>query len=80
MTTLPRGRQPLLTVRDEFEIWQNREAGISVKDCAALAGVSIATVMRAMARLRKKFRRIEKLPNERRARSYLTRRENHNQL
>jgi hypothetical protein len=45
MNTLPRGRQPLLTARDEYEIWQNREAGISIKDCAALAGVSIATVM-----------------------------------
>ena len=76
MNALPRGRQPLLTIRDKFEVWQNREAGMSVKDCAALAGVSVATVLRTMAELRKKFQRTEKLPNERRARSYLTRREN----
>ena len=74
MSALPRGRQPLLTTRDKFEIWQNREAGVSVKDCAALAGVSEATVMRAMSELRKKFKRFEKLPNERRARSHLTNR------
>lgn len=72
---LKRGRPALLTVRDEFEIWQNREAGIPVKDCASLAGVSVATTLRALAKLRKKFGRPEKLPNGRRARSYLTRRE-----
>lgn len=73
---LKRGRPPTLTIRDEFEIWQNREAGIPVKDCAALASVSVATVLRVMAKLRRKFGRTEKLPNGRRARSYLTRREN----
>jgi hypothetical protein len=74
---LKRGRPPTLTARDEFEIWQNREAGVPVKDCAAYASVSVATVLRVMAKLRRKLGRTEKLPNERRARSYLTRRENH---
>ena len=74
--SLKRGRPPALTIRDQFEIWQNREAGISVKDCAKLANISPATVLRVMATLRRKFQRTEKLPNERRARSYLQRREN----
>lgn len=66
-----RGRVSALSARDEFEIWQNREAGVSVKDCAALAGVSEATVLRVMAKLRLKLGRMEKLPNGRRARSHL---------
>jgi hypothetical protein len=72
---LKRGRPRALTVRDEFEIWQNREAGIPIKDCAALANVSVATVLRVMANLRRRFGRTEKLPNARLARSYLTRRD-----
>lgn len=73
---LRRGRPPALTTRDEFEIWQNREAGVPVKDCAKYFNVSPATVLRVMAKLRKKLGRVEKLPNGQRARSYLTRREN----
>lgn len=72
---LKRGRPRALTVRDEFEIWQNREAGIPVKDCAALANVSVATALRVMAKLREKLGRMEKLPNVRLARAYLTRRD-----
>jgi hypothetical protein len=69
------GPAPRLTTRDEFELWQSREAGVSVKDCAAYFNVSVATVLRILAKLRKKFGRMEKLPNGRRARAHLTRRE-----
>lgn len=68
------GPQPTLSARDKFEIRQFREAGVSVKDCAAYKNVSVATCLRALAELRAKLGP-EKLPNERRARSYLTRRE-----
>lgn len=70
---LPRGPQPLLTARDKFELRQLREAGVSVKDAAAYKNVSVATAMRALAELRRKLGP-EKLPNEARARSYLTNR------
>lgn len=68
------GPQPALTARDKFELRQFREAGVSVKDCAAYKGISVATCLRALAELRSKLGP-EKLPNERRARSHLTRRE-----
>lgn len=68
------GPQPSLTAVDKFQIRQFREAGVSVKDCAAYAGVSVATCLRALAELRAKLGP-EKLPNGRRARSHLTRRE-----
>lgn len=71
---LKRGPAPTLTARDKFEIRQLRESGVSIKDAASYKGVSIATAMRALAELRAKLGP-EKLPNERRARSYLTRRE-----
>lgn len=76
MSEAHRGRVSALSARDEFEIWQNREAGVSVKDCAALAGVSEATVLRVMAKLRQKLGRTEKLPNGQRARSHLRGRAN----
>jgi transposase len=69
------GPHPRLTTREEFELWQSREAGVSVKDCASYFNVSVATVLRILAKLRKRFGRMEKLPNGRRARAYLTRRE-----
>jgi len=68
------GPQPSLKAVDKFQIRQFREAGVSVKDCAAYAGVSVATCLRALAELRAKLGP-EKLPNGRRARSHLTRRE-----
>lgn len=64
-----RGRPRKLTTRDEFEIWQSREAGISVKDTAKYFQISVATCLRTLAKLRQKFGRVEKLPNGRRARS-----------
>jgi len=70
---LRHGPAPLLTVRDKFELRQLREAGVSVKDAAAYKGVSVATAMRALAELRAKLGP-EKLPNEQRARAYLTHR------
>ena len=63
-----------LTTRDEFEMRLMRESGVTVKDCAAYFGVSMATAFKALARLRKKLGP-EKLPNGRRARSHLTHRE-----
>lgn len=68
------GRPPKLTPLQEFEIRQYREAGATIKQCAGLYEISIATVYRVLAKQRKKFG-IEKLPNGQRARSYLTRRE-----
>ena len=68
------GPAQALTPRDKFELRQFREAGVSVKDCAAYKGVSVATCLRALAELRAKLGP-EKLPNGRRARSHLTRRE-----
>jgi hypothetical protein len=68
------GPQPALTTRDKFELRQFREAGVSVKDCAAYKDISVATCLRALAELRSKLGP-EKLPNKRRARSHLTRRE-----
>jgi hypothetical protein len=68
------GPQPSLTPRDKFELRQFREAGVSVKDCAKYKNISVATCLRALAELRAKLGP-EKLPNGRRARSHLTRRE-----
>lgn len=68
------GPHPTLTPRDKFELRQFREAGVSVRDCAAYKGISVATCLRALAELRAKLGP-EKLPNGRRARSHLTRRE-----
>jgi len=74
--TLKRGRPRKLTTREEFELWQSREAGVSVKDTAAYFHISVATCLRVLAKLRRKFGRVEKLPNGQRARSYLRRIEN----
>lgn len=68
------GPQPTLSARDKFELRQFRESGVSIKECAAYKGVSVATCLRALAELRAKLGP-EKLPNGRLARSYLTRRE-----
>jgi hypothetical protein len=68
------GPHPTLSPLDKFELRQFREAGVSVKDCAAYKNISVATCLRALAELRAKLGP-EKLPNGRRARSYLTRRE-----
>jgi hypothetical protein len=73
---LKRGRPRKLTTREEFEVWQSREAGVSVKDTAAYFQISVATCLRVLAKLRRKFGRVEKLPNGQRARSYLRRIEN----
>lgn len=73
---LRRGRPAALKTIDKFEVWQQREAGVSIRDCAAFHNVSQATIKRVMAELRKRLGRIEKLPNEQRARSYLGRIEN----
>jgi Helix-turn-helix domain of resolvase len=70
---MPKGRPPALQPKDKFEIWQQREAGISVKDCASYHNVSRATVLRVLAEMRLRFGRFEKLPNGRRARSHLRR-------
>lgn len=65
------GPSPTLSTRDEFEMRMMREAGVTVRDCAAYFSVSMATAFKALARLRKRLGP-EKLPNKRRARSYLT--------
>lgn len=73
MSDVRHGPAPLLTVRDKFELRQLREAGATVKQAAAYKGVSVATAMRALAEMREKLGP-EKLPNEQRARAYLTHR------
>jgi Fic family protein len=68
-----RGRRELLPERrDKFEVRLNREAGLTVEECAKLAGISRATCLRYLAELREVLGP-EKLPNGRRARSYLRR-------
>ncbi len=76
---MKRGRPRKLSTRDEFEIWQSREAGVSVKDTAAYFDISVATCLRTLAKLRQKFGRFEKLPNGRRARSQVRHLEIHTQ-
>ncbi len=69
---MKRGPQPKLRPVDIYEMRINREAGIPINDCAKMAGVSRATALKYLAELRRKLGP-EKLPNERRARSYLGR-------
>lgn len=69
---LRRGKKALMRPVDAYEARLNRESGIPVKICAQMAGVSRATLLRELAKLRKKLGP-EKLPNERRARSHLGR-------
>jgi predicted DNA-binding protein (UPF0251 family) len=76
MNTLTRfGRPILLTPREEFEIRQLRESGVSIRDCASYMNVSQTTVYRVLRKLRKKLG-AEKLPRGQSARSHLTRRDN----
>ena len=75
---MSRGRPPALQAKDKFEIWQQREAGISIRDCAAYHQVSRSTILRVLAEMRARFGRFEKLPNGQRARAFLTHRENPN--
>lgn len=65
------GRPLLLTPLQEFEIRQFREAGVSVRDCAAYFNISKATVFRVLAKQRKRLGP-EKLPRGLSARSHLT--------
>jgi hypothetical protein len=69
---MKRGPKEKLEARDKFELRQLREAGVSVIDACNYKGCSRSTGLRALAELRKKLGP-EKLPNGRRARSYLGR-------
>jgi DeoR/GlpR family transcriptional regulator of sugar metabolism len=42
----------VLERKDEFELRLMREAGVSIKDCAAYMDISKATVYRTLAKLR----------------------------
>lgn len=64
------GPQPVLTARDKFELRANVEAGVTIKAAAAMAGISVATAMRALADLRKKLGP-ERRQNASRARAHL---------
>ncbi len=66
------GRPLLLTPREEFEIRQMREAGVTIKDCCGYFNISEATVYRVLSKLRRKLGP-EKLPRGQTARSHLTR-------
>lgn len=61
----PRRQAGPLKPVEKFEMRQFREAGMSVKQCAAYFGVSVATAMRALAEMVEKFGP-EKLPRNRR--------------
>ena len=70
-----KGRPSILRPVEKFELRQLREAGVSVIEACKYVGCSRATGLRALAELRRKLGP-EKLPNGRRARSYLGRLEN----
>lgn len=65
-----RGRPRSLSRQEAVELRRYREAGVSVRHCAAMYEVSEATVMRALAELRQVMGP-EKIPNRRRARWHL---------
>lgn len=67
---LRHGPAPRLTTRDKFELRANVEAGVTIKVAAAMAGVSVATAMRALAEMRKKLGP-ERRKYEKRARAHL---------
>lgn len=46
------GRPKVLERKEEFEIRLMREAGVSIKDCAAYFDISEATVYRVLSQLR----------------------------
>jgi IS30 family transposase len=48
-------RKPTLSLSEAMQLRLNREAGASVKEAAALAGVSEWTAFRELRRLRKKL-------------------------
>lgn len=60
-----RKRRKVMRDVEKFEARQFREAGMSVRDCAAYFDVSVATLMRGLAEMRAKFGP-EKLPRNRR--------------
>ena len=62
------GRPSTLTPLREFELRQFREAGATIKECAAYAGISVTTVYRVLRKQRAKFG-LEKLPRRQSARS-----------
>jgi DNA invertase Pin-like site-specific DNA recombinase len=75
MTETRFGRPLMLTTLQEFELRQFREAGVSIRDCAAYFNISKSTVYRVLSKQRKKLGP-EKLPRGQMARSHLTRRDN----
>lgn len=48
-------RKPTLSLQEAMELRLNREAGVTVKDAAALAGVSEWVAFRELRKLRKKL-------------------------
>lgn len=71
---MKRGRPQALKSIEKFELRLQREAGVSVADCAKYWNIDRSTVLRVLAELRRKLGP-EKLKDGRRARSYLGRRE-----
>jgi transposase len=64
------GRPSTLTPFQEFDMRKHRENGMSLKQCASYFNVSVATVMRVLAKQRKLFGP-EQLKNRQLARSHL---------
>lgn len=48
-------RKPSMDRREAIELRRNREAGLTLKEAAAVAGVSVATACRALADLRSRM-------------------------
>jgi predicted DNA-binding protein (UPF0251 family) len=69
-----RGRPQALKPIEKFELRLQREAGVTITDCAKYWNIDRSTALRILAELRRKLGP-EKLKDERYARSYLGRRE-----
>lgn len=65
---MTKGRKSTMKPLEAIELRRNREAGATVKEAAALAGVSVATAMRVLAKLRERMGP-EKFGTERPARA-----------
>lgn len=58
------GRPPVLTPREEFELYCYRKSGIAIKTCASMWRVSVPTANRIIAKFRDYESRVEPVARE----------------